>query len=113
MRRAASTTSPIDIAVVGGDGVRALAAVVGVNVRRFPSSGDAGRGALRSALAAIRAGAFALVVVHARWMGHGDSESLRRLCRNLGVPCRVVTGGMTTVWRVLQAFVTESASDVR
>lgn len=112
MRRVEVGTWPVTVAVVGGDGVRALPAVDGAVVRRFASSGDGGRGGRRSVLAAIRARAFALVVVHARWMGHGDSEAVRRACRNTGVPCRVVTGGMSSVWRVLHAFVTQGASDV-
>lgn len=107
------TTTPIAVAVVGGDGVRAMPPVYGVVVRRFPSSGDRGIRGRRSALAAIRAGSFALVVIHVRWMSHGDSECLRRVCRNTGIAYRVVPGGMGSVWRVVNAFVAKEVSDVR
>lgn len=112
MRGIRVATGAITVAVVGGDGVRALPAVEGAMLRRFPSSRDDGKGGRRIALAAIRAGGFALVLIQARWMGHRDSERLRRTCRNSGGPYRVVTGVMSTVWRVLHAFVARGASDV-
>lgn len=95
----------IQIAVVGGDATRELTPIEGASIRRFPSSRDGGSGGQRSALAAVRSGSVALVIIHARFMGHSDSNSLRDVCRKAGVPCRVVVGGMTTVSRAIGAFV--------
>lgn len=101
-----SPRKPINVAVVGGDATRELPAVDGAVIRRFPSSGDGGNGGHQSALAAIRGRSFALVVIHARWMGHCDSHNLREACRSADVPYRVVTGGRSSVRRVVQSFVT-------
>lgn len=103
---AAHRKQMIQIAVVGGDATRELPPTEGASIRRFPSSGDGGSGGHRSALAAVRSGSVALVIIHARFMGHSDSSSLREVCRKAGVPCRVVIGGMTTVSRAIVAFVT-------
>lgn len=99
----------IQIAVVGGDATRELPPVEGASIRRFPSSRDGGNGGHRSALAAIRSGSVALVIIHVRFMGHGDSHNLREVCRKARVPCRLITGGMTTVSRAIGAFVTAGA----
>lgn len=96
-------SSGISVAVIGGDG-RHLT-IRGVALHRFESAGDGGIGRQRSMVAAIRGGRFALVVVVVRWLGHGDSERARQACRRNGVPCRVVAGGMTSVARVVRAFV--------
>lgn len=103
---AAHGRQTIQIAVVGGDATRELPPIEGASIRRFPSSRDGGSGGLRCALAAVRSGSVALVIIYARFMGHSDSHNLREVCRNAGVPYRVVTGGMTTVSRAIVAFVT-------
>jgi hypothetical protein len=100
------------VALVGGDGVRALPDVIGAAIRQYPSSADGGNGRHQHALAAIRHGSFALVVILVRGTGHADSDSVRRACRNSGVPLRVVTGGMTSVARIVRAFVAAEGCDV-
>lgn len=95
----------VAVAVVGGDGAHVLPDVIGAAIRQFPSSGFGGNGRHQHTLAAIRAGSFALVVILVRWSGHADSDGVRRACRNTGVPYRVVTGGMTSVARIVRALV--------
>lgn len=95
----------VAVAVVGGHGASVVPEVVGAVIRQFPSSGDGGNGRHQHTLAAIRAGSFALVVILVRWAGHADTDGVRRACRNTGVAFRVVTGGMTSVARVVRALV--------
>lgn len=42
-------------------------------------------GELRRILTAIHAGAFDIVVVHARWRGHSVTRQVRAACRRRGV----------------------------
>ena len=102
----------IAVAVIGGDGAYVLPEVIGAVIRRFPSSGYGGNGRHQHALAAIRHGLFALVLVLIRWAGHSDTAGVRRASRNSGVPCRVVTGGMTSVARVVRAVVAKEGCHV-
>ena len=94
----------IAVAVIGGDG-RLVPQVDGAVVHGFASTGRGGDGRARSTVAAIRGGGFALVVLAVRWLGHGDSDRVRRACRARGVACVIVAGGMTSVARVVRAFV--------
>lgn len=78
------------IAVYGGDLAHlahGLADLAGVTL--FGSSGQAGQGELRRLHAALRAGTIAEVCLVVRWAGHGETIKIRRLCRSLGVPCRI------------------------
>jgi hypothetical protein len=75
------------VAVLGGDGRHAARCPVGWTV--YASSGFAGHGQRRRLVAAIKAGAFDVVIVLARWNGHSDIEAVRRACRAAGVPVRV------------------------
>ncbi len=102
----------IAVAVVGGDGAQVVPGVVGAAIRQFPSSRDGGNGRLQHALAAIRGGAFALVLVLVRRSSHADSEAVRRACRNSGVRVRVVTGGMTSVARAVRDLIASEGCDV-
>jgi hypothetical protein len=93
------------VAVVGGDGARQVPLVAGAVICQFPSVREGGNGRQQHAIAAIRGGAFALVLVVVRWMGHSHCDNVRRACRRSGVPCLVVVGGMASVARVVEAFV--------
>ena len=112
-KRNGPVAASVAVAVVGGRRSPTIPDVVGAEVRHFPSSGYGGNGRHQSALAAIRGGGFALVLIVVRWMGHADSDGVRRACRNSGVRFRVVTGGMGSVARELRALVTQEVSDVR
>ena len=98
------TPRTIAVAIIGGDG-RIVPSIAGAVLEGFASTGDGGHARQRSAVAAIRGGAFALVVVAVRWVAHGDSERVRRACRSRGVPCRFVTGRSSALARVVRAFV--------
>lgn len=98
----------IVIAVVGGEVMHALRAL-GVAVRRFDGSD---RGQRTSAIAAIGSDTLAGVVIWARWLGHDDSDAVRRACCQNEVPHRVVIGGTSAVARSVRALVEELSSHV-
>ena len=77
------------IAVYGGDG-RQVEHFDLPNAVFFQLSRNGGNGELRRLENALRAGAIGEVIVLRKWNGHSGTNKVRRLCRQLGVPYRVV-----------------------
>ncbi|MBL8618294.1 MAG: hypothetical protein JNM72_21955 [Deltaproteobacteria bacterium] len=77
-------------AVLGGDGRSRRHHPAGAVVRVYPSTRYGGNGGLRALEASLRAGGVDLVVLLTRWVGHSASNKIMKLCRQLGVPVRVV-----------------------
>lgn len=96
------------VLVIGGDGRRFGGRHGrGVEIRACASSKYGGNGRLHGVLAAIRAGAFDLVLVMIRWLGHSESAAITAACRIAGVPFRMIPGGMTSASRALSRHVEE------
>lgn len=89
------------VAVVGGDGGRAMPPLTGWEVRRYSSGRYGGHGPINKLIAAIERGSVALVVLLTRWMGHSESDRIRRACRAAGVRCLLAPGGSSSVGRLL------------
>ena len=77
------------VAVYGGDG-RQEEHFQLPNAVFFQSSRFGGNGELRRFEHALRAGRIGEVIILRKWNGHSGTTKVRRLCRQLGVPCRVV-----------------------
>lgn len=77
-------------AVLGGDGRSQRHHPAGAVVRVYPSTRYGGNGGLRALEASLRAGGVDLLVLLTRWVGHSASNKIMKLCRQLGVPVRVV-----------------------
>lgn len=73
------------VAVLGGDGRMRPEGRWGAEVVHFKSPRDGGNGEARRLEAALRAGAFDLLVVLTRWNSHSVTRKLRSLCRRLGI----------------------------
>ncbi len=76
------------VAVYGGDGRQETHSTL-TNAVFFKSSRFGGNGELRRFEDAIRAGSICKVIILRKWNGHSGTHKVRRLCRQLGVPCRV------------------------
>ncbi len=77
------------VAVYGGDG-RQEERFELPNAVFFMSSRFGGNGELRRFENALRAGMIGEVIILRKWNGHSGTSKVRRLCRQLGVPYRVV-----------------------
>lgn len=78
------------VAVLGGDGRFRADDLLNCHVRVFPARRYGGNGPVRRLEQALRAGGFDRVLVLARWNGHSATGRVLRLCRQLGIPFRVV-----------------------
>jgi hypothetical protein len=85
-----SATAPLRVAVLGGDARQRGRWPEYPGARFFAARGDGGNGELRRLLAALRARAFDLVIVLARWNAHAVTGRVRRACRALGVRVEVI-----------------------
>lgn len=76
------------VAVFGGD-LRRSARVFTErdDLELFGSSGQTGQGEMRRLSAALRAGRVDRVYLVIRWAGHKDIETIRALCKALGISC--------------------------
>jgi hypothetical protein len=77
------------VAVYGGD-ARQVERWGAANVVFYESSKFGGNGELRRIESALRAGTIAEVIILRKWNGHSGTSKVRKLCRRLGVPFRVV-----------------------
>ena len=87
---ALSPRSRLRAAVLGGDGRSRRHHPAGAFVRVYPSTRYGGNGGLRALEASLRAGGVDVLVLLTRWVGHSASNKIMKLCRQLGVPVRVV-----------------------
>lgn len=81
---------PVRVAILGGDARQRDRWPQYTAARFFTACRDGGNGELRRLLAALRAQAFDLVVILARWNSHAVTGPVRRTCRQLGVRVEVV-----------------------
>lgn len=86
--------SRLQIAVLGGDG-RLPTKVTSMlpkdaKIRHFGSRHHGGQGEARNLEQALQRGGIDGVFILARWNGHPVTCRIRRLCRLLGIPVRIV-----------------------
>jgi hypothetical protein len=99
------TGRPLRIAIVGGDGRHGRRRwPAAVDIRVYGSQRERGAGELHRVRSAVRAGETDLVVVLARWVGHGTSSALLRECRRSGVELLVWARGLTGLSRRLESW---------
>lgn len=71
-------------------------------VRVFGGWRNSGRQAAKRLGAALRAGSVDCVVVRARWIGHAQVDTVRRLARKVGVRVVVVPRGRASLEDALE-----------
>ena len=81
---------PMRVAVVGGDGRFRPEIPGATEIRLFKSPGDGGNGEFRRLEAALKAGGLEQVLILTRWNSHSVTRRLRRICRLLRIPVRLV-----------------------
>ena len=89
-----SAQSPVQIAVLGGDGrlpskVRSHIPE-GARLRQFASPKDGGQGEARDLEQALHKGGIDRVWILTRWNSHGITRRIRRLCRLLAIPVMLI-----------------------
>lgn len=92
----------LSVMIVGAPKVDPQDLPPGMNVRLLRSSKEGGAGRWRSALRALRCGAFDAVYVLRR-VGHSEMEALKQAAAAAGVPVIWVSGGMTALKRLVRA----------
>ena len=95
------------VALYGGRPSRRCASIPGVRVQRWGSSRDAGQGATRDLVRAIKQGTILAVVVLTRWVGHSDLSRVKTACRQAHVQIRFVRGGQSASLKITRTLVAE------
>lgn len=92
-RRDGRTTPRGCTAIVGGDGRRLKSLSYGPATRVFPAPKYGGTGRIHSLRAALRSRRITAVILLVRLIDHSTSETIKRLCRRLGIPVRLFKSG--------------------
>ncbi|KAI8470957.1 MAG: hypothetical protein J3K34DRAFT_508523 [Monoraphidium minutum] len=89
--------APATVAFVGGKSLKAADARMlpqGAAVRFFGSPRDMGQGELRRLEAALKAGGIDQVYMITRFNGHSVTQTVRRICRERGIPVSLLDAAL-------------------
>jgi hypothetical protein len=90
------------VLVVGGDARQGDRRIGDTIVRALASKKFGGNGEHRSLISTIRRGGrIQLVLLLVRWLGHSEAWAITSACRSVGVRYRIVDGGLSAAWSLL------------